>query len=130
MLTIRAGRRALDEIRAHGFDPAAVHIVPGAAGGRLQRLEELDLFNDNDGLLAAISACDVVVTTSNVTAHLAGAIGKRTLLVYLSARPPFHYWAPDEAGRGRWYPSVELVTGPGLDTWPAVLRRAAQMLDA
>ena len=33
MLTIRAGRRALDEIRAHGFDPAAVHIVPGAAGG-------------------------------------------------------------------------------------------------
>ena len=33
MLTIRAGRRALDEIRAHGFDPAVVHIVPGAAGG-------------------------------------------------------------------------------------------------
>ena len=111
-------------------DTGAEREAFARAGGRLERLEELDLFNDIDGLLAAIAACDVVVTTSNVTAHLAGAIGKRTLLVYLSARPPFHYWAPDAAGRGRWYPSVELVTGPGLDAWPAVLQRAAQMLDA
>ena len=33
MLTIRAGGRALDEIRANGLDPAAIDIVPGAAGG-------------------------------------------------------------------------------------------------
>jgi len=33
MLTIRAGRRALEAIRAQGLDPAAVAIVPGAAGG-------------------------------------------------------------------------------------------------
>ena len=33
MLTIRAGRRALEEIRAHGMDPGAIEIVPGAAGG-------------------------------------------------------------------------------------------------
>src|SRR2546423_5073981 len=33
MLTIRAGRRALDLIRSHGLDPAAVEIIPGAAGG-------------------------------------------------------------------------------------------------
>lgn len=32
-LTIRAGRRALDHIRASGLDPAMVEIVPGAAGG-------------------------------------------------------------------------------------------------
>src|SRR6185503_17679334 len=38
-----------------------------AAGGRLERLGELDLFGDLDGVLAAIEACDVVVTTSNVT---------------------------------------------------------------
>ena len=33
ILTIRAGRRALERIRTHGFDPADVEIVPGAAGG-------------------------------------------------------------------------------------------------
>jgi hypothetical protein len=33
VLTIRAGPRALQKIRAHGLDPALVEIIPGAAGG-------------------------------------------------------------------------------------------------
>jgi hypothetical protein len=33
VLTIRAGRRALERIRASGLDPAMIEIVPGAAGG-------------------------------------------------------------------------------------------------
>ena len=33
LLTIRAGRRALERIRAAGLDPADIEIVPGAAGG-------------------------------------------------------------------------------------------------
>ena len=33
VLTIRAGRRALERIRSHGLDPADVEIIPGAAGG-------------------------------------------------------------------------------------------------
>jgi tetratricopeptide (TPR) repeat protein len=97
------------------------------AGGRLERVEGLDLFNDLDGLLAAIEACDVVVTTSNVTAHLAGAIGKRTLVVFLHGRPPFHYWSsPDR--RSLWYPSVEIVSGPELDTWEKALARAHELV--
>ncbi len=111
-------------------DTAAEREAFARDGGRLERFEELDLFNDLDGLLAALEACDVVVTTSNVTAHLAGALGKRTLLVYLCANAPFHYWVPNEAGRSRWYPSVEIVSAPGLDTWPRVLERARELLGA
>src|SRR5712675_872077 len=33
VLTIRAGPRAAEKIRAHGLDPALVEIIPGAAGG-------------------------------------------------------------------------------------------------
>jgi hypothetical protein len=33
ILTIRAGRRAVERIRTHGLDPADVEIIPGAAGG-------------------------------------------------------------------------------------------------
>src|SRR5436190_2002991 len=32
-LTIRAGRTALERIRAHGLDPADIEMIPGAAGG-------------------------------------------------------------------------------------------------
>jgi tetratricopeptide (TPR) repeat protein len=97
------------------------------AGGRLARLDGLDLRNDLDGLIAAIEACDIVVTTSNVTAHLAGAVGKRTLLVFLNARPPFHYWSSPH-GRSLWYPSVEIVTAPELDGWERALGRVNEIL--
>ena len=100
------------------------------AGGRLERLDDLDLFNDIDGVLAAIEACDLVVTTSNVTAHFAGALGKRTLLVYLRANQPFHYWTPDENGHSLWYPSVEIVTGRDLDTWDKAFGRIDELLRA
>ena len=98
------------------------------AGGILDRLEGLDLFNDIDGVLAVIEACDLVVTTSNVTAHLAGGLGKRTWLVYLGAASPFHYWVPRPDGRSLWYPSVEIVTGPEMDTWDKALGRIDGLL--
>ncbi|HSN20350.1 MAG TPA: hypothetical protein VLS49_06720, partial [Usitatibacter sp.] len=100
----------------------------GRDGGRLERIDELDLYNDLDGLVAAVDACDLVVTTDNATAHLAGATGKRTLLIYLSANPPAHYWAPTAHGHSRWYPSVEIVTGRDMDTWQRLLSRVQQIL--
>ena len=109
-------------------DTAAEREAFARAGGHLARIDELDLFNDLEGVLAAIEACDVVLTTSNVTAHFAGALGKRTLLVYLAANAPFHYWMAGPGGRSLWYPSVEIVTAPELDTWDKVLARAAQVL--
>ena len=96
-----------------------------AFGAELVRIDGLDCFEDLDGVLAAIDACDVVVTTSSVTAHLAGASGKETYLVYLRGIAPFHYWATDAAGRCRWYPSVRIVTGANVDSWA----RAIELVD-
>jgi hypothetical protein len=69
-----------------------------------------------------------VVTTSNVTAHLAGALGKRTLLIFLEGLPHFHYWVDPGTGRSLWYPSVELVSGPEIDSWPRALARVDEIL--
>ena len=52
-----------------------------------------------------------------MTAHLAGAIGKRTWLLYLEGIPQFHYWMPDPQGRCLWYASVEIVTDRRWITW-------------
>ena len=95
--------------------------------GELARLEDLDVYNDLDGLMAAIEACDVMVTTSSVTAHLAGALGKRTLLIFLGGLAPFHYWTP--AGtRSLWYPSVEIVSDASIDTWKRALARVDEIV--
>src|SRR6185503_19511322 len=98
-------------------------------GLRIQ-LPDLDLRDDIEGVLAAIDACDLVVTASNVTAHLAGAIGKRTWLVYRAANPPFHYWSPRADGRSLWYPSVEIKTDRAWKRWDDALISIARELGA
>ena len=109
-------------------DTEAERRAFAAAGGQLLSEHSLDRFNDLDGLLALIAACDVVVSTSNVTAHLAGVLGKRTLLVYPAASPAFHYWVPDARSRSYWHPSVEIVTDESADTWPALMDLVAEKL--
>ncbi len=98
--------------------------------GMLTRIAGLDTRGDIEGVLAAIAACDAIVTTSNVTAHFAGAIGKQTYLACLGANPPFHYWVPGPDGRSLWYPAVRVVADAALDTWEKVFARIAAMLAA
>jgi Flp pilus assembly protein TadD len=86
----------------------------------------LDRLNDLEGVLAALAACDLVITTSNVTAHLAGVLGHPAWLLYLEANPPFHYWMPDTNGRSLWYPSVEVMTHRSWKTWDAVFEALAR----
>jgi len=90
----------------------------------------LDTREDLEGVLAAISCCDVVVTASNVTAHFAGALGRKTWLLYLGANAPFHYWVPNEKGRSLWYPSVEILTDPKWTRWETALEEVARRLMA
>ena len=85
--------------------------------GLRREVEGLDRFHDIEGVLAAIQTCDLVITTSNVTAHFAGALGKRTWLVYRGIDVPFHYWLPGADGRSLWYPDVEIVMRREWRTW-------------
>ncbi|MEO5692239.1 MAG: tetratricopeptide repeat protein [Usitatibacter sp.] len=107
-------------------DTSAERADFARAGGRLERLEDLDLYSDLDGVLAAIEACDRVVTTSNVTAHFAGALGKETLLLHLGAAP-FHYWVPGPDGRSLWYPSVRVLAPDGFESWQQALAKVDEL---
>ena len=44
-------------------------------------VNELDLFNDIDGLASLIAACDIVVSVDNINVHLAGALGVDTRVI-------------------------------------------------
>jgi tetratricopeptide (TPR) repeat protein len=109
-------------------DTAGERQEVAARGARLRHFDDVDYFNDLEELLAIIGACDLLVTTSNVNAHLAGALGKPAWLLYPADRAPFHYWAHGGSGRSVWYPSVEIVTAPHLSDWASLLRHAADKL--
>ena len=82
-----------------------VHQVPG-----------VDAFNDIESLLALIDACDVIVTTSNVTAHLAGSIGKRAAVLVPHSKGKFWYWHVNDE-YSFWYPSLKLFYQDNALTW-------------
>jgi len=105
------------------------HAVQAATGARIARFEDVDHFNDLEGVLAILEACDLLITTSNATAHFAGALGKWTWLLYLADRAPFHYWAHGGTHRCLWYPSVEIVTAPHLADWASLVEHVRERLD-
>lgn len=87
-----------------------------AAGGELMGVTGLDVTSDIDGLAALICSLDVVVTCSNTTAHLAGALGKRTILLAPGGTFVLWYWGIDGATTP-WYPSIEILRGPPRQSW-------------
>ncbi len=88
----------------------------------VQRLPDIDTFNDMDGLAALIGACDLVVTTSNTTAHLAGALGAPTLLMLPFASGRHWYW--HEAREDNpWYPSMQLFRQQAVGQWGDIIAR-------
>jgi len=112
----------------YGDTGAERRAVQEATGTALLHFDQVDYYNDLEEVLAILAACDLVITTSNATAHFAGALGKRTWLLYPADNPPFHYWAHGGSYRSLWYPSVEIVTAPHLAEWTSLVTRAAERL--
>ena len=59
----------------------------------IHRFEQIDNFNDIDGLASLIDATDFVVSVSNTTVHIAGSIGKKTYLMLPNNRGKLWYWS-------------------------------------
>jgi len=92
-------------------------------------LDDIDNMNDLDGLAALIAACDLVVTVSNTTAHLAGALGKPTwvFVPYLQGR--IWYWFKDQSD-SPWYPQLHIKRQERGQSWGDAIASAAGEISA
>ena len=85
-----------------------------------------DNYNDLDGLASLIQSCDFVITTSNVTAHLAGALGKKTFVLV----NPEQLWYWHNENVSSWYPSVNIFQKKISEDWgPAIERMSFSVLN-
>jgi hypothetical protein len=91
------------------------------------RIGELDMTRDVDGFAALTAAMDAVLSTSNTTVHVAGALGKRVTAILPPAYVRPWYWF-DRGDTSLWYPAVKLVRSDG--DWRAAVQVAAETLDA
>ncbi len=101
----------------YGDTSAERRALREESGIEIRHLDDLDSFNDLDGLSALINACDEIVTVSNVTAHLAGAQGKTTALLMPHTWGKLWYWHGNH-DHSPWYPAITLYrqTTSGWET--------------
>ena len=74
----------------------------------LLNIEDLDLYNDFEGIASLLKSLDIFITVSNSTAHLAGSLGVKTFLIKPDNYALFHYWN-QKSNKTPWYNSVELI---------------------
>ena len=88
--------------------------------------QEIDALQNLDDFATQVSALDLVVSTSNTTAHIAGALGKRvwTLLPYM----PNWRWMLNRNDT-LWYPHMRLFRQNTIGDWRDVFQRVALALE-
>ena len=109
----------------YGEVDAEIQSVKEELCAPVHQIEGLNIFNDIDGLLALIDACDVVITTSNVTAHLAGSIGKRAAVLVPYGKGRLWYWH-DHDKYSLWYPSLRLFYQDNPFDWENPIAACSQ----
>jgi len=87
----------------------------------------IDQTVDLDGFAALIVALDLVITTSNTTAHLAGALGKEVWIIV--PHVPDWRWQLRRADT-LWYPHARLFRQPGPGDWRGAVAEVAGALAA
>ena len=111
-----------------GLDVVLVNLQYGDVENEIQEFTKetgidvmqcasVDNREDLDGLAALIEVCDLVISTSNVTIHLAGALAKEAWALLQSV--PIYYWLLERTD-SIWYPSLKLYRQPTLNDWDSV----------
>jgi hypothetical protein len=115
-----------------------VSLQYGEVGADLQRIKEqlgveiyldpeIDSFADLDGLAAQANALDLVITTSNSTAHIAAGSQAPTWILIPAGQSLLWYWGYRDQ-ETRWYPAARLFRAKQPDAWQPVIENVAQAL--
>jgi hypothetical protein len=97
-------------------------VDPGASDPKLGP----GAFTDFGETAALMAALDLVISIDTVTAHLAGALGKHTILLLPYAAD--WRWL-ERRSDSPWYPSLALLRQSWPEDWRSVLQSLTQLVD-
>jgi tetratricopeptide (TPR) repeat protein len=111
----------------YGDDRADVEAARRAFGCEIYRDESVDQMRSIEDFAAQLSALDRIVTISNTTAHVAGALGLACLVLVPPAFGLHWYWGLESA-KTPWYPSLTLLRRALSAPWESQIEEAAALL--
>ena len=96
-------------------------------GLELTHLDDIDSFRDIDTFAALVSACDQVVSVSNSTVHIAGALGVPVQVMLPKGAGRIWYWHHNRCD-SPWYSSCRLLRQHTPGDWQPVIDAVARKL--
>lgn len=88
---------------------------------------DVDQLTDMDAFFAQVAGLDLVLTTSNTTAHVAGSIGKPTWLLLSRGHGVHWYWFWN-SDKNPWYPTIRGFRQEVVGDWAPVFDDVAAAL--
>ena len=104
--------------------PARIRALRELSGQRIRSSKPIDQMLDLDGFAGQVAGVRGVLTISNTTAHMAGALGVPCVVVLDNGS--ITNW-PDQGEVTPLYPSTRLIRR-GSDDWATTLRRGWRTL--
>ena len=92
-----------------------------AAGLHFNKAVTVDLTKDIDGVASLVDACDVLVSTSNTTVHIAGALAKPVLLMLPYRSGKLWYWSEAKGQGSLWYPTIQTFHQDAQGDWAGTI---------
>lgn len=112
----------------YGDTAAEVSNASSVLDTKIINVQDVDLYEDIDSVLGIIDVCDIILTTSNSTAHLAGGLGKEVLLLLPFSVGRFWYWH-DVDGISLWYPSIRVFKQEQQGDWSKPIQAVKAYLE-
>ena len=92
------------------------NILLENTGLKIHKFKGIDYYNDIIGVASIIESCDLIITCSNVNAHISGALGKKTFLLLPLGKGRLWNWNA-EKNKSIWYPSVKIFQQTKYNDW-------------
>ena len=89
---------------------------------------EVDSFASLDDFAAQVAAMDLVISVSNTTVHMAGALGVETWAMIPAGRGAYWFWFSG-LERSPWYPSVRLFRQESAFDWAPLIAERGKALE-
>lgn len=111
----------------YGSDRADIEAAGELFGCEIYRDDSVDQLRSIEAFAAQLASLDHIVTVSNTTAHVAGAIGARCVALVPPAHGLHWYWGA-EGETTPWYPTLTLVRRALGAPWDGQVADAAAVV--
>lgn len=95
---------------------------------KIVKIVNANFYENFELLVQIIKQCDIIITCSNSTAHLAGAMGKKTYLLLPKNKGRHWYWKHVN-GISIFYPTITVLEQENVGSWVEPIKKLNKIFE-